>query len=784
MLEENVKKQKNNIEEEVDDALNLLYKSTIDINALKKQNTISEKNMQASDFNLDKELAQSKAFININEVNDTNKFLKKRKWDSLDDNKFEELEEKYQKVCKELDKNKIKDLIRQINNCNLEKFYNDFKPKINNKTIGSVSSLDFMIENTFNGQEAYYDIMITDKAQLEPYMYKFRSVLGDGDCFYRGVIFSFLENIILTNNIMLMKELLILYHEKINTNNKLLKDKEYLYVFYQMNISIVSQILYIFIDLMENNSKLAYNTLLKIFLYCPDFDFSIIYFTRYLIYEYISANENKLYSNDFQVEVGLLLPEDYVKEKGEKNEYLFENYYSLQLMQPKSFAEKIVVYITPFVFNIDMNVIIYDYGTNGAASFIEQKPFSCEEGSKASIEINLLFRKAHYDIFYKQKYFEEYQNMFNVLKNIKEDIKVINKKREEIIKSLRPKKVEENKENKENKELKEQKEQKKQNLSENQINKGQVEEHILDSYSVNDDGNLITKNNYKDNNDNYNESICMECKKSLDKINVFYLCNDCLLNNLKSALLTVFFEFIQNRDNLIDTKNKLNKMFQETKCTISKAQKNIPISTAIINSNYKFDDLFADVRSLLCLYCGENLKSKSEYYIELPCKCRICSQKCFLNYVEIMKSYITLNDNPSRNDYVKHINFLNCFCGYQYHSLDVLYMIKETDKNKLKEQKEMYQNYLVNLWNWRCMSCQKTFNRCGQFYRIILETDKIDVKLLKSKDDLRHLICGYCYEKLIKDEKNIYCQICEFFHTIKKKKEVDEYNKEEGCTIF
>ena len=52
MLEENVKKQKNNI---VDEALNLLFKSTIDINALKKQNTISEKNMQASDFNLDKE---------------------------------------------------------------------------------------------------------------------------------------------------------------------------------------------------------------------------------------------------------------------------------------------------------------------------------------------------------------------------------------------------------------------------------------------------------------------------------------------------------------------------------------------------------------------------------------------------------------------------------------------------------------------------------------------------------------------------------------------------------
>ena len=265
-----------------------------------------------------------------------------------------------------------------------------------------------MIENTFNGQECHYDIMNMDKAQLQPYIYKFRSVLGDGDCFYRGLIFSLLENIILTNNIMLMKELLILYHEKINVKNKLLKDKEYLYVFYHLNISIVSQILYIFIDLMENNSKLTYKTLLKIFLYCPDFDFSIIYFTRYLIYEYISENENKIYSNDFQVEVGCLLPEEYVKDKGDKNEYFFENYYSMQLMVTKSFAEKIVVYITPFVFDIDMNILLYDFGTNGASSTIQEKHFSCENGNKSPIEINLLFRKAHYDIYYKQKYFEEY----------------------------------------------------------------------------------------------------------------------------------------------------------------------------------------------------------------------------------------------------------------------------------------------------------------------------------------------------------------------------------------
>ena len=525
-----------------------------------------------------------------------------------------------------------------------------------------------------------------------------------------------------------------------------------------MNISIVSQTLYIFIDLMENNSKLTYKTLLKIFLYCPDFDFSIIFFTRYLIYEYISQNENKIYSNDFQVEVGCLLPEDYVKDRGAKNEYFFENYYSMQLMAPKSFAEKIVVYMTPFVFNIDMNILLYDFGTNGAASSIQEKHFSCEEGIKSSIEINLLFRKAHYDIYYKQKYFEEYEEMFNVLKNIKEDIKVINKKREEIHPIENIKKPEVKKED---------------NLIE--------EDHILDL--INEDDNDNNKNNNNNNNNN-NEPICIECKKPYTKINAFCLCDNCLLNNLKTALLSVYFEFIKNKENLINTKENLNLALQKAKCSISEVQKNMSLSTAINNSNYKFDDLFLDIRSSICLYCGENLKSKNDYYIELPCKCRICCQKCFLDYIKTIKSFITLDDKPDRQDYVKHINFLNCFCGYAYHSLDILNMIQEMDKRQLKDQKEMYQDFIRNFWNWRCMLCQKTFNRVERFYRIIFETDKIDIKLLKSKNDLRHLICDKCNQNVVNGQKVIFCRVCEFEHKIKKTIEVNEFNKDEGCVIF
>ena len=100
---------------------------------------------------------------------------------------------------------------------------------------------------------------------------------------------------------------------------------------------------------MENDVTKAYTTLLKAFLFSNDFDFGIIYFTRYLIYEYISANEDKIYSKENPVEVGCLLPDQYIEDKRNKNDYFFENFYTLELMNPKTFAEKIVIYIAPFV---------------------------------------------------------------------------------------------------------------------------------------------------------------------------------------------------------------------------------------------------------------------------------------------------------------------------------------------------------------------------------------------------------------------------------------------------
>ena len=476
-----------------DEQYNILFDSTYDISELK------ENNMKSSDLNIDKELAQSK--INI-KIEDEKKFLSSKKWDYLDNSKKSLINNKVNKIYEEMNQNQLKYLTRQIHNCKLEKVYENFNPRVTTKRVGTLSSLDFLIETTYYSQESRIKMMFNDKAKLKPYIYKFRNVLGDGDCFYRGVIFCFLENIILTNNIMKMKELLVLYDEKINLKNPLIKKHEYLKTIEKLNISIVSQILYIIIKSMESNDIHAtYVIFLKIILYCKDFDYSLIYFTRYLLYEYISLNENKIYSKENQIELGCFLPEDFVKDKGKYNEYFFENFYSLQLMKPKSFAEKIVIYITPFVFNCTLNILLYDYGEN---SFVQEKEIVGEK--EGELQINLLFRKDHYDIYYKKDYYLKYSDHLDTISNIQEDITFLNAKNPEAL-----------------------------------IKKYEKKENTDEDYEK------IFKENSNNNNDNIPK--CLECKQSYDhKENAFGLCNNCLSCSLKDQILMHYLDLLQNKE--------------------------------------------------------------------------------------------------------------------------------------------------------------------------------------------------------------------------------------------
>ena len=207
----------------------------------------------------------NKNLNNLKTNDDKNVYLLNRKWDYLDESKKENIEKKINDIYKNMNKKQLQTLEKSINRCNLNKLYEDFNPRKVVKKIGTLSSLDFLIESKYIPPINIKN-MFSDKSKLEKYIYKFRNIQGDGDSFYRGVIFSFMENIVLTNNIMQMKELLVLFYEKINKNNQIIKQKRYLSNQIKfLNIDIVSQSLYFLIISMEKKDiSSSYLLLFKI----------------------------------------------------------------------------------------------------------------------------------------------------------------------------------------------------------------------------------------------------------------------------------------------------------------------------------------------------------------------------------------------------------------------------------------------------------------------------------------------------------------------------------------
>ena len=698
------------------------------INGNLKENLKKSKNL-----NLDK----GEENLKIN--NKENIYLSNRKWYYLEDKNIKMIVNKINTIYKDMNKDQLQKLEASINRCNLNNLYADFNPREVIKGIGTLSSLDFLIESKYT-TSANIEDMFSDKSKLEAYIYKFRNIQGDGDCFYRGVIFSLMENIVLTNNITQMEELLVLFNEKINKKNPVVEKNEYLSKqISAIKIDLITQLLYSLILYMETKDiSSTYLLLLKVFIYCPPFDYGILYFTRYLLYEYILKNENKIYSKENQIEIGCLLPEEFVRETNEKNIYFFENYYSLQLLKPKTFAEKLVIYITPFVFNCDLNIIMYEFGKN-----VEEKQFKNEKDS--NFQINLLYHSCHYDIFYKKYYYEKYKEQLDMLTNIQENIIYLNSKNPEEYK--------------------------------NKNNKTKTKQsNSIDGNSEKNSKENNGQHKLEESNNNNDFQQCLQCQEFYShKANIFGLCNYCLRDILKDKIYTYYLTFLQK--GMYNKGTVFKEYFLTRTCSIS-LQEYISLEVALSNSEFKFEDLFSEIKKNMCLYCGNNDNMENnQFYIDFPCQCRICSENCFNKFME---KYV--NKNNLIKDNIGHpLNM--CPCGYFLELNSIYKMIDKVGKMKLnKNYKEILQNLIVNNWKYKCMICRKNYEpKSAKFFILEFSDDKINIKYLPNKTELKHLICAECKSKIEKKANVIGCIFCKSLHKIKTIKEV---GSEGNCLII
>ena len=380
-------------------------------NPYKKQECLSDKTMQ-DNFNEEKIKTTDLQYQSNLQPEKYSKF--KSKEINEEDNLYLKIEDFPEKSI--LDSfiyeeavDKIKCLIqiyeKELNNMDVNQL------KIENIYRGK--SVEVMVEQTYGYDKYLKSQMIEEICYLKRIMNCWRRVAGDGNCFYRSVIFSWLEYLVFNKKITTLQIVIANLYSKFDPGYD--KNKEL-----PLNIrrQFITEERFVAITILEiiirklrkDQIKDAYLTLLKAFNVTRVFDRIMIFYLRYLLYDYISNNKDKLFKKDFPVLLGNLLPSEYEKEDGT---FLYKEYFINDLLKFYTCAEKLAVYLVPFILKVNLNIVFYYFGNE---CDIENKFFSSmlPNKDKQKDTINVLFRKAHYDICYTKDYYNDFQPLLDI----------------------------------------------------------------------------------------------------------------------------------------------------------------------------------------------------------------------------------------------------------------------------------------------------------------------------------------------------------------------------------
>ena len=293
---------------------------------------------------------------------------------------------------------KLYDYLRTVN-CNYKSIYS--------KSIGCLSTLTYLIETFYKANNEKIKEMNDKYKSLKPYIYKYRTIYGDGNCYYRAIMFRYLEILILNKKVEYFRWVVndiveSFKSEELNKRRIILNN--------DVKPDLTFKILFLIIELLRNNRvEEAHQILVKSFSTCPKFDYALILYFRYILYKYIKENENKIYLKSFPIKIGNLLPSQFETEKGE---FLFNEFYENYLLKFFTDAEKIIIYLTPFVLGLEIDVIVFDI-LDDCQKFI----WEGDSEIKTDEVISILNNKNHYEIVYTQKDYEKYKSLFEIYEN-------------------------------------------------------------------------------------------------------------------------------------------------------------------------------------------------------------------------------------------------------------------------------------------------------------------------------------------------------------------------------
>ena len=297
----------------------------------------------------------------------------------------------------------LKLLYEDIINCN----YLPLNELDFSANVGCLLPLAFLLESLFNNNFINIDEMNYRYELFKKYIYNYRAIKGDGNCFYRAVIFRYIEVIILNKNTGLLKNIINEMHESFNSNE--IKSRIRIKFGFILNLKLVLHIMIIILNLLEEGKvSEAHYFYVKSFVIEDSFDYGLILYFRYIFYLYIKKNENKIYLPEFNIKIGNLLPSNYETDKGM---FLFNKFYYLYLLFMFKDAEKIIILLTPFVLGINLDVIIFHDNEDKTVKnmiYSGESDYNFNNDKLFVLNIN-----GHYELLYTEEDNNKYKDIFN-----------------------------------------------------------------------------------------------------------------------------------------------------------------------------------------------------------------------------------------------------------------------------------------------------------------------------------------------------------------------------------
>ena len=278
------------------------------------------------------------------------------------------------------------------------------------KNISLISGMDYLLMKAQNVNEKNRQSIQKSLEQKNDKIYAWREILPGNDSFYRSIMFTFLEGIILSRNKNMFRIFLYMLDDNIKNSyfRKILS-------FYQIDPSrgkLYIILIYSILISGENNStEKAHSFLIKIYNSETSFDPLLILNLKFSIYKYLKANEKRIYTQEYNKKMGELLPQGY------KNGYRFKDFYENNLLQLGKKIENISILVVPFILRRDL--FIYNFTENDINHF-----WVHTEGRENQnfLPIRLINLNNSYSIIYEKNYFMQFKNILNKFSNINNNL--------------------------------------------------------------------------------------------------------------------------------------------------------------------------------------------------------------------------------------------------------------------------------------------------------------------------------------------------------------------------